>query len=433
MRTRLLLVTALLLALPAANPSGPAAQAQTANCSIAGQNRYVRDVLFEFYYWYRELPNINPAAFPSPQAYLEAVRYRPLDSTYSYIANRAEQEAFFSSSQFVGLGMSTQFNGVTMRVSQVFPESPAAEAGLARGDRILSIGGRMVDVLFAGGELDRAFGPNEEGVAVDLRWQTVAGEERSGTLVKRAVTIPTVSATRLYDVDGRKVGYIMFRNFVEPSFGALDAAFAQLKEAGATELVLDLRYNGGGLVTVAQHLASLIGGTRTVDRTFAEFFHNDRHPDLNRTLAFEPKEHALDLQRLVVITTRASASASELVINALRPFIPVVIVGDTTFGKPVGQYGFTFCDKVVNPVSFILRNANGEADFSNGFEPDCRAADDLDHELGDPAEASLGEAFTVLRTGSCTPGPEGETARARALRDRPIMLGDGWQQLLGAH
>ena len=83
--------------------------------------------------------------------------------------------------------------------------------------------------------------------------------------MKRAVTIPTVSALRLYAVDGRKVGYLNFRNFVEPSFSALDSAFAQLHAAGANELVLDLRYNGGGLVAVAQHLASLIGGSRTLD------------------------------------------------------------------------------------------------------------------------------------------------------------------------
>lgn len=262
-------------------------------------------------------------------------------------------------------------------------------------------------------------------------WQLPSGEEQSATLVKRAVTIPTVSALRLYAVDGRTVGYLNFRNFVQPSFSALDSAFAQLHEAGATELVLDLRYNGGGLVAVAQHLASLIGGTRTFDLTFAEFSHNGRHNDLNRTLRFEAKTNALGLARLVVITTGASASASELVINSLRPFIPVVIVGDTTYGKPVGQYSFAFCDKVLNPVSFILRNAQGEADFFDGFTPDCQAPDDLDHQLGDLEEASLAAAFSYLRTGAC--GSTRSSAAARATRARPMRPTDGWQQLLGAH
>ncbi len=338
MRIRHVVLIALLFGFLPAALNQSRLEAQPTSCTVAGQNQFVRDVLFEYYFWYHELPGTNPTTFASPEAYLEAVRYKALDQTYSYIANRREQEAFFSESQFIGLGISTQFDGTEMRLSQVFPDSPASEAGLARGHRILSINGRTVRDLYESGQLGTAFGPNEEGVAAELVWRTLAGEERSARLVKRAVTIPTVSHTRVYDVEGRRVGYIMFRNFVEPSVAALDAAFTQLKEAGATELVLDLRYNGGGLVSVAQHLASLIGGQRTQDQLFAEFFHNDRHPDLNRTVRFQGKPNTLNLDRLIVVTTRASASASELVINALRPFIPVTIVGDTTFGKPVGQY-----------------------------------------------------------------------------------------------
>jgi C-terminal peptidase prc len=412
--------------------------AQGSTCSVIAQNQFVRDVLFEYYYWNEELPRVSPVFFPTPEAYLEAVRYRPLDVTYSYIANRAEQEAFFSESQFIGLGISTQFNGTEMRLAQVFPDSPGSEAGLERGQRILRINGRTIEDLNASGALGTAFGASQEGVPVALVWRTASGEERSATLVKRAVTIPTVSALRLYEVDGRRVGYLNFRNFVQPSFAALETAFAQLHEARATELVLDLRYNGGGLVAVAQRLASLIGGTRTESQLFAEFFHNGRRADLNRVLRFESQSNALNLSKLVVITTRASASASELVINALRPFIPVVIVGDTTYGKPVGQYSFPFCDKVLNPVSFILRNAQGQADFYAGFPADCPADDDLDHQLGDPVEASLAESFVYIRTGACTPQlPATEAAaRARAAAAagaRPILPTDGWQQLLGAH
>ena len=128
---------------------------------------------------------------------------------------------------------------------------------------------------------------------------------------------------------------------MNPSFQALDDAFAALHEAGATELVLDVRYNGGGLVDVAVHLASLIGGVPTQGRVLATFQHNDKNSDLNEDLRFETAPaQALDLARLFVITTRSSASASELVINSLRPHIPVVVVGDSTYGKPVGQYGF---------------------------------------------------------------------------------------------
>ena len=106
----------------------------------------------------------------------------------------------------------------------------------------------------------------------------------------------------------------------------------------------------------------------------------------------------------MVIGTRATASASELVVNALRPFMPVILVGDRTYGKPVGQYQFEFCDKVLAPVSFTLRNANGQGDFFDGFAPDCSAADDISRQLGDTQEASLREALTVIDIGKCKIG-----------------------------
>src|SRR6188508_1535912 len=112
------------LALVAAAWRPAAAQS---SCSVPTQNRFVRDALVEYYYWNRELPSLNPSTFASPQAYLEAVRYKPLDLTYSFIASRADQDALYSASQFVGLGVTTPFDGVEMRVSEVFPDSPASE------------------------------------------------------------------------------------------------------------------------------------------------------------------------------------------------------------------------------------------------------------------------------------------------------------------
>ena len=137
-----------------------------------------------------------------------------------------------------------------------------------------------------------------------------------------------------------------------------------------------------------------------------------------------------DAEPLVVITTRGSASASELVINSLRPYIPVTIIGDTTYGKPVGQYGLRFCDKVLYPVAFSIKNANLEGDYFDGLPVDCAAADDATHQLGDTAEASLAEALTVIRTGACTART---AAQVRALRLRqPMPRLAGWDSLVNA-
>jgi C-terminal peptidase prc len=412
--------------------AAPAAAQRLASCSTPGKNLFVQDVMKDLYLWYREVPDISPGRFSSPEAYLDAVRYRALDSAFSYISDRAATEALFSASQYAGFGFASLGTADgRLRVSQVFPASPAADAGLRRGDAIEEINGRSVADWIQSGQIGSAYGPAQPGVRGTLvvrRGEQVLRAE----LVKRDVVIPTVSATRVFDVGGRRVGYVFFRNFVEPSFEALAEAFAALAAADVNDVVLDLRYNGGGLVEVARYLGSLVGGKRTEGQVFAQYAHNDRHVSRNETLRFDAHPGALMLDRLVVIATRASASASELVINGLRPFIPVVIVGDRTYGKPVGQYVMPFCDKILAPVSFFLRNADGEGDYFDGLPADCPAADDLDAELGDPLEASLREALTVIATGACTPAGA-QSERARPQRTRPAIRATGWEALLGAH
>lgn len=425
MRLRTLLALALIgLAL---SPRG--ASAQSASCTIPNQNLQVRDALTQFYLWYQHLPAISPVGFPSPEAYLEAVRYRARDASFSYIQSRAASDAFYSGSQFIGYGFSMQVRGTSVRVSQVFDDSPAAEAGLGRGDAITEINGRSVSTLIVTGEIGSAFGPAVEGVLSSIAFRTRAGELRTATMVKRAVTIPTVSLARVFEADGRRIGYVFFRNFVRPSVAALDEAFAMLREARVDEIVLDLRYNGGGLVDVAVHLASLIGGRPLRDQVFAEYRHNDKNTHRNQTLRFRDAEQALSLSRLVVITTQGSASASELVINALTPFMPVVVIGDRTYGKPVGQYVIPFCDKVVAPVAFSMVNANGEGDFFDGLPATCQAPDDIDRDLGDAEEGSLAEAIRFIRTGACSPTT---TEDAPQWGSAP-MRATGWQALVNAY
>ena len=410
------------------------AQQPPANCSITSQNTWVRDQLNRYYYWYQHLPaDVNPARFTSPEAYLDAVRYRPIDNSYSYITTAAANEAFYSDSQFIGFGFGQQTTASEMRVLQVYDDSPALEAGLSRGDRITHVNGQSVASMVVNGTIGNAFGATEIGVVAEIEFVKPSGEQRSARMVKRLVTIPTVSLTQVVDVNGRKVGYLFFRNFVRPSITALDDAFAALKAAGATELILDLRYNGGGLVDVAVHLASLIGGTRTSGQVMINWVHNDRvGPILNKTTRFdETPEQTLNLHRLVVITTRGSASASELIINSLRPYIPVTVIGDTTFGKPVGQYGFNFCEKVLVPVAFSLKNVNNEGDFFDGIAADCAATDDISYQLGNPSEASYAEALTFLRTGACSPRAEGVSRALRALFE-PAARPAGWAALLNA-
>ena len=404
------------------------------SCTTAGQCTFVRDALQSYYYWYKDLPTPDPASFSSPEAYLEAVRYRPLDSSFSYITSKASSDAFYSDSQFIGFGLSyKQTSELELRLVQTFPGSPAADAGMDRGDFLVSVNGKAMADLLRTGEISTIFGAEQVGVTADLAWRTPGGQSRQATLAKRLVTIPTVSQTAVLNAGSSRVGYIHFRNFVQPSVEALNTAFTQVRDAGATELVLDLRYNGGGLVSVAQHLAGLIGGPPLVGQVFVQFTHNDKQTNRNTAYRFEAKPQALGVTRLVVIATRGSASASEAVINGLRPYMDVKVVGDTTFGKPVGQYGFDFCEKVLYPVSFLVTNALGQADYFNGIPADCAAADDVDHPLADPGEASLAEALYVVRNGRCSGAAAAQAGVQARFRERvPEIPRDGWRQTLNA-
>jgi carboxyl-terminal processing protease len=416
---------------PTAPDSGGNANA---DCTTLGQCTFVRDALQAYYYWYKELPNPDPGSFASPEAYLEAVRYRALDSSFSYVTSKASSDAFYSDSQFIGYGLSYKRTADTvLRLAQTFPGSPASDAGMDRGDVLLTVNGKAVADLLRTGEIETIFGAEQVGVLADLSWRDMQGRDHAATLAKRLVTIPTVSQVAVLGSGGTRVGYLHFRNFVEPSVEALNTAFTQLRDQGATELVLDLRYNGGGLVSVAQHLAGLIAGPPLVGRVFVQFTHNDKQSSRNTSYKFEAKPQALVATRLVVITTGGSASASEAIVNGLRPYMDVKVVGDTTYGKPVGQYGFDFCQKVLYPVAFLVTNADGEADYFDGIPADCAAEDDVDHALASPQEASLAEALYVVRNGHCSGASSARAeiqARSRA-RERELRRG-GWRDLLNA-
>ena len=436
--TRALLAAVGLAALSCAESHAPTApDGAGTSCTPLGQSQFVRAVLQEYYLWYRELPDPDLSRFSTPEQYLDAVRVRPRDETFSYIAPKAESDAFFSDSQFIGFGFRSVLLGPSeLRVADVFANSPASRAGIDRGSRFLEVNGRTIADLVASGQLGSVFGPSQVGVSARIRFVDRAGAEHDQTLIKELVTIPTVAVEETYRVGGRRVGYLVFENFVRPSTDALTATFGRFRDAGVNELVLDLRYNGGGLISVAQHLGGLIGGSGTSGQPFVRFIHNDRQTARNSTLTFPDPGSSLGVSRLVVVATRSSASASELVINALRPFMPVTVVGDHTYGKPVGQYGFDFCDKTFFPVAFSTRNARDEGDYFDGIAADCAAPDDIARAFGDPAEGSLATALDFLASGRCSPVAAAQ-ARAQSLRrpsiERQPHQEDGWRALIGAY
>ncbi|NGP52730.1 S41 family peptidase [Thioalkalivibrio sp. XN8] len=379
---------------------------QPDECSIASQNETIYDIMQQWYLWYDELPVVDPASFSSQQALLDALIAPVADPVdrFSYLTTQAEEDALFSASQFIGFGFRQQVDGDSVTILDVFEGGPAAAGGLDRGSSILAIDGvPIADILAIEGGLTDALGPREIGFEVELTFRNQAGAEITSTLVKDTVTIPPVTATQVFDLDGVTTGYLVFRNFVDPGIAALNTAFTEFSSAGVTQLIVDLRYNGGGLLRVAEYFANLLASRDNPGLPFYSLWYNDQNSGRNETflLAANPLSIALSLDKVVFITTPATASASELLINGLPPYVETVTVGSTTFGKPVGQSGFRFCEQVLRPVTFEFVNALGEGDFFDGIGPDCVAGDDPTLPFGAAGESSFDTAVQWLSTGAC--------------------------------
>ena len=404
------------------------------DCSVAGENAQILSVMQSWYYWYQTLPgNVNPANYASTNALLDALRQQPLDR-FSYITTQAANQSFYGAGQYVGYGLGFALSASNnLSVNQVFPGSPADQAGLTRGGTVTAVNGVPVPTLVANNQLDSALGADTPGVNKTFTYTSLQSQTSTVTLTSAVITQPSVGQVNVFDDGRERVGYFLFNNFIDTTNSELDQAFAQFASQGVTHVVIDERYNGGGEVSVAQHLASLIAGNSYAGKSLATLTYNDKHTSQNETITFPTIASPLNLTQVFFITTESSASASEFIINALKPFIDVVTVGAATFGKPVGEDGFNLCTDVLYPITFKIENVSGYGDYFNGLPATCPAADDLGHALGDRDEASLAAALSYIRTQSCPPQAAARPSASRATPSSRRVARGGWRQLINAY
>ena len=278
---------------------------------------------------------------------------------------------------------------------------------------MLSLNGRAAAELIAAADFS-ALTASDTGQTLKLELAG-AGGNRTVTLQSASYDLVPVPAQQVVTSPaGRRVGYVMVKDMITQAVSPATEAFASFRSAGVTELVVDLRYNGGGYVSVARDIASLVGGSRSAGRTYTSLIYNSKRAnEQNDSYSFNEPPQALGLQRVYILAGERTCSASEQLANGLRPFVNVVLVGDTTCGKPVGFVPHDdFCGNTYNVVNFESVNANNEGRYFDGLRPTCAVAEDWSKPLGSTAEPLLATALRHADGGNCTAPAE---ARQRAL------------------
>jgi carboxyl-terminal processing protease len=399
-------------------PATPVADA----CDVSVQKSWLRDTMRQTYFWSGASPDLAPLAEQSLSTYFSTLLFTgnaqtPADR-WSYLADRAAYEQFFEEGTTLGYGVAVNAleGQLPLKIRWVDPGSPAALAGLMRGDEIQAVNGVAVAEVLASGNFS-VLSPAKAGDTLNLQIASATGS-RAVAVVAATYALTPVPVSRVLDLsDGRRVAYLMLKDFVTQARSPLASAFATFSAAGATELVVDLRYNGGGLISVADALASLVAGQAHSGKLFTALVYNPLQNRANVNYWLDAS--TTGFSRVVILNGRRTCSASELLANGLKPYVQVVTLGETTCGKPVGFTPVDHCDSTLSAVNFEAVNAQGEGRYFNGLAPTCAVAEDFSGALGEPSEKLLAAASQYLVSGQCPATTSDAGVQRRALAVTP--------------
>lgn len=391
-------------------------------------NERGRDALYElmgeWYLWYKDMPTVSLTTYKDPYELMSAMRYKTLDR-WSFVA---DYDAFIASYQgsFVGHGIRIGLDAANKaRIVMIYKNSPLYPKGVRRGWIIKKINGtELAPIMIAGdgAAYNQLLGPSTAGYSNTFLFLTPEGKDSTITTSKAAFQVNSVTFYDTLVLTSGKTGYLVFDEFIEPSSQELQIAFDFFKQQGVKDLILDLRYNGGGILDVATELSSFIAGL-PASTALVKSIYNDKKTSNNSTTYFKTMTSSLNLTRLVVISTRETASASEVVINGLKPFLNVVTIGDTTNGKPTGMNVWSYDKKFIYaPVTFQLVNSADNGNFYAGFPPAKYVPDDILHDFGDRNEFCLKEAIHYMETGSVTTKRAYIYTPSRQFYERPKLM-----------
>jgi carboxyl-terminal processing protease len=343
---------------------------------------------------------------------------------------------------FKPYGTSSDFSFYVMGV---YPNSPAAKAGLTRGAIINKVNGQAVGTNYSSQYLLVYNIVDQDPASV-----TISGVKADGTpfndlvLTKVKYKTNSVFKTKTITAGTKKIGYLALANFSDLTKVAqpvLDSAFTKFAADGVTDLIIDLRYNGGGFVNTAEYLINLIAPSTASGTMFKEYYNplmqqnkatilvnqplldeNDKtqyqngklvtYADIDyspeeNTITFSKKGNLTSVANVVFLVSGNTASASELVINGLKPHVNVKLVGTQTYGKPVGFFPIRLENKYdVYMSMFETKNSKDEGGYYSGFTPDVidkntsALYEDATHDFGDVNESYTKNAIQLLAPGT---------------------------------
>lgn len=350
--------------------------------------KYIQGMMKELYYWNETAPYPDYMSYDDIYKFFDASlvkqdRWSWMTDGETYMA----EETGVYTSYGASLGQAIEYyKDYTVYIRYVYKDSPFDKAGITRGWAIKKINGVAVETLIANNTFNTEF--NKDGNT--FTFKDTNGKEREIKISQSTIQATSVLLSKVFDKADyswldQPVGYINYLTFNQNMLDEVKAAVAKVKQSGAKHLILDLRYNGGGSLKASALLASLIANKGCDGKVLVKTKHNSKYSSWDNekgaTANIERTPESLDLDDLYVISGKGTASASEIIINGLKPLMNVIQVGQTTYGKPNGMYVLQYPEKVKMPeyvflpICFYSVNSLGQGDYDNGLLPDNYRAD----------------------------------------------------------
>ena len=415
------------------------------DCSLASQSEWLIDWMRDWYFWYQFIPS-SVNALSSQISTEEAMRTHFTGLLFKGTAEASADrwsyvEASQSVQQYYDQGMQTGYgisvagqldDPLPLRVRWVEPLSNAALQGIQRGDVVLSMQGKPAEVWKRAND----FSPLLAQSTGDRLLIEIKNQGGVRQLDLSASTYPVTSVlgpfleTQPLQGAERPLAYLFLKDFIDAGIDPLTKALESVSRNGARDLILDLRYHGGGRVERATQLASAIAPKTLRGEVFSKLVYNDKHAKANTDERFlDPKPlPEIDIERLVVITGPRTCSASEMFIHGLKarhPSLQVISIGSKTCGKPYGFHPLSACGLSYQAVNFVVQNDKGKPSEVNGMVPDCVAVDDYQSPFGSEADPLMSTARHWLRFGKCPTPQFALDSAAKGANERTRLIKDG--------